>query len=120
MDLFGVDELPNSKVTTQPGYAFVSDPGPSGGQKAGPGRKRAARKENQPSSRDQTAAQERKILSELAALDKENHRDVVIPVPIRARDGAGRGEHSLLPRPMKRLAATSTRIANSPQSHTAK
>ena len=55
-------------------------------------RKRGARKELSSTAGERTAASDAKILRELAALDKESARDVFIPVPIRARDGAGRGE----------------------------
>ena len=43
------------------------------------------------SQNETTAKQDAKILRDLAALDRENHRDVSIPVPIRHRDNAGRG-----------------------------
>ena len=91
MDLFGVQELPNSKSTSTPGYAFVSDLGPQSATTAA-SRKRGARKELSSTAGERTAASDAKILRELAALDKESARDVVIPVPIRARDGAGRGK----------------------------
>lgn len=90
MDLFGVQELPNSKSISTPGYAFVPDLGPQSSTAAS--RKRGARKELSSTAGERTAASDAKILRELAALDKESARDVVIPVPIRARDGAGRGE----------------------------
>lgn len=91
MDLFGVQELPNSKSISGPGYAFVPDLGPQSATTAA-SRKRSARKELSSTAGERTAASDAKILRELAALDKESARDVVIPVPIRARDGAGRGE----------------------------
>lgn len=91
MDLFGVQELPNSKSISAPGYAFVPDLGPHSSTTAA-SRKRGARKELSSTAGERTAASDAKILRELAALDKESARDVVIPVPIRARDGAGRGE----------------------------
>ena len=92
MDLFGVQDLGTVKTASGPGYAYVPDLGPST-TTAGPGRKRAAAiKRVQGTAAEHTSAQDAKILRELAALDKESHREVQIPVPIRARDAAGRGK----------------------------
>jgi len=37
--------------------------------------------------------QDAKIMRDLAALDRESHKDVLIPVPVRHRDNAGRVSH---------------------------
>jgi len=93
MDLFGVQDLGSSKVVSGPGYAYVPDLGPAPSS-TGPGRKRkAAEHRVTGTAAEHSSAQNAKILRELAELDKESHRDVVIPVPIKARDGAGRGMH---------------------------
>lgn len=87
MDLFGVLELPTSKSLSAPGWAYVPDTMSSAAPPAA--RKRAR---HMASAHDQTARQDAKIARDLAALEKEGGgRDVVIPVPVRARDGAGRG-----------------------------
>ncbi|KAH6721424.1 hypothetical protein BKA61DRAFT_728985 [Leptodontidium sp. MPI-SDFR-AT-0119] len=53
--------------------------------------RKRARNQNVASSHETTARQDAKILRDLAALDRENAKDVSIPVPIRHRDNAGRG-----------------------------
>ena len=92
-----VEVLPNSASISAPGWAYVPDTGydpskvalqPSGA------RKRAARASGIGSS-DNTARQNNAIAKHLAELDKENHKDVQIAVPVRQRDGAGRGKYSL-------------------------
>lgn len=87
---FGVREAANSssKATT-PGWVYI----PLGTVAAlqSSSRKRGPRNEPSASQHETTAKQDAKILRELAALDRENHRDVSIPVPIRHRDNAGRG-----------------------------
>ena len=78
-----------STVPDRPGYAYVPDTGINSSVAA-----------LQPTSRkrhrtelvgDTNAKQDAKLLRDLAALDRENHRDVAIPVPVRHRDNAGRG-----------------------------
>lgn len=91
MNLFGVVEIPTSKSIDKPGWAYVGESlGPTPGT-ATTSRKRAARSQPYGSATENTAKQDARILRDLATLDKESHRDVTIPVPVRARDGAGRG-----------------------------
>ena len=91
-----IEVLPNSSSTSAPGWAYVPDTGydpskaaiqPSGA------RKRAARASGfaggEPSARQQNAISRR-----LADLDKDNHRDVNIPLPAKSKDGGGRGQYS--------------------------
>jgi zinc finger HIT domain-containing protein 1 len=87
---FGVREVANSKATTAPGWAYVPDLAPNSAVTALQPRKRARNASSGASLHETTARQDAKILRELAALDRENHRDVNIPVPIKGRDGAGR------------------------------
>jgi len=94
MDLFGVQELPSSRSINAPGWAYVPDTGvnPSVAALQPSSNKRAAR--NQPkanNAQENTAKQDAKILRDLAALDRESHKDIQIPVPVRHRDNAGRG-----------------------------
>ncbi|KAM3070873.1 hypothetical protein ACMFMG_009790 [Clarireedia jacksonii] len=94
---FGVVELATSKNTLAPGWAYVPDVGTTIPSTAlQPSARRAARGLPSANSHETTAKQDAKILRELAALDRENHRDVNIPVPIRHRDNAGRGKSNLL------------------------
>ena len=93
---FGVLEIANSnsnsKATT-PGWAYVAV-GPV--KAAHPYSRKRARNELPSNQRETTAKQDAKILRELAALDRENHKDVLILVPVHHRDGAGRGTFILL------------------------
>ncbi len=95
MELFGVQELPNSKSISAPGWAYVADTGANSSVSAlqPSSRKRAAR--NLPTSgHNNTAKQDARVLRELAALDKEGNKDVHIPVPVKHRDSAGRGMYA--------------------------
>src|SRR5438045_7267493 len=94
MDLFGVQELPATKSINAPGWAYVPDTGINPSITAlQPSRaKRVAGPVTKASPYETSAKQDAKILRELAALDKESHRDVQIPIPIKHRDIAGRGK----------------------------
>ncbi|TVY27900.1 hypothetical protein LHYA1_G003022 [Lachnellula hyalina] len=89
---FGVLEVANSTVAPAPGWAYVADTGAKGSTTALQPRKRA-RNQAASSLHETTARQETKILRELAVLDRENHKDVSIPIPVRHRDNAGRASH---------------------------
>jgi zinc finger HIT domain-containing protein 1 len=92
---FGVREVANSKSISAPGWAYVPDTGVNASVAANqPTSRKRARNQPLPSAHETTAKQDAKILRELAALDRDAPRDVV-PVPVRARDGAGRGESTL-------------------------
>jgi zinc finger HIT domain-containing protein 1 len=93
MNNFGVQEVANSRSIAAPGWAYVPDTGVNASVAAlQPSSRKRARKQPSASHHETTAKQDAKILRELAALDRENHRDVSIPVPIRHRDNAGRGK----------------------------
>ncbi|KAI4185982.1 MAG: hypothetical protein L6R41_003788 [Letrouitia leprolyta] len=86
----GIEILPNSTSITAPGWAYVPDNGydpskvaiqPSGA------RKRAARIAGITSG-DTTTRQNNATLKHLAELDKDNYRDVQIPVPARSKEKA--------------------------------
>jgi zinc finger HIT domain-containing protein 1 len=95
MELFGVQELPNSKSISAPGWAYVPDisSNPNAPTSQSTSRKRIGRNQPAGSAHENTAKQDAKILRDLAALDKESHKDVQIPIPIRHRDNAGRGNY---------------------------
>lgn len=87
----GIEVLPNSTSITAPGWAYVPDNGydpskaaiqPSGA------RKRAARTAGIAGG-DTTTRQNNATLKHLAELDKDNYRDVQIPVPARFKEKAG-------------------------------
>merc|ERR1711900_110954 len=91
---FGVREVANSKAATAPGWAYVPDTGVNASVAAlQPASRKRARNQTVASSHETTARQDAKILRELASLDRENAKDVSIPVPIRHRDNAGRVSH---------------------------
>jgi hypothetical protein len=89
MDLFGVHDLPTSKSASA-GWAYIPDTLSSS---AAPTSRKRAR--HTASAHDQSARQDAKVARDLAALEKEGGgREVSIPVVVRGRDGAGRGEFS--------------------------
>ncbi|KAK1754873.1 hypothetical protein QBC47DRAFT_382027 [Echria macrotheca] len=84
MNNFGVIEVASTKTTRAPGWAYVPDVGPSGAQAALPtNRKRAARNQSGLSLSDASARQDAKIRKDLEALDRDTHKDVVIPIPTK-------------------------------------
>lgn len=96
---FGVQEVANSKSISAPGWAYVPDTGINASVAAlQPSSRKRPRTQLGPSNNnhDTTAKQDAKLMRELAALDRENHKDVSIPVPVRHRDNAGRGRLSFL------------------------
>jgi hypothetical protein len=89
---FGVREVADSKATAAPGWAYVPDTGVNTSVSAlQPARNKRQRTQLAPNQHETTAKQDAKILRELTALDRESHREVLIPVPVRHRDCAGRG-----------------------------
>lgn len=87
---FGVREVANSK-TSAPGWAYVPVNN-TGSAAASQPASRKRRTELNLNQHETTAKQDAKIARELAALDKENHREVSIPIPARNRDSADRGK----------------------------
>jgi len=113
MELFGVQELPNSKSISAPGWGYVADTGVNASVSAlkPSSRKRAAR--NLPTSgHDNTAKQDAKVLRELAALDKEGNKDVHIPVPVKHRDNAGRVTHGKVTPAVRKILQSQKNFAN--------
>lgn len=93
MELFGVAEVTtHTRSNIAPGWAYVPVPDSLPNAQQPTGRKRAARNITGAGG-DTSAKQDAKVLKSLAELDKDSGggRDVQIPVPVKARDGAGRG-----------------------------
>lgn len=98
-----IEVLPNTTNTSAPGWAYVPDTGydpskaaiqPSGA------RQRATRGiALGVDGQEMSVKQNNAIIKRLAELDKDNHRDVHIPIPARQRDGAGRSKFSVNPNP---------------------
>ncbi|RQM06994.1 hypothetical protein DH86_00000131, partial [Scytalidium sp. 3C] len=110
---FGVREVAISKAHAAPGWAYVPDTGvnPAAAALQPSSRKRAR---NQPSTSfvDTSAKQEAKVLREIAALDRENHRDVSIPVPVKHRDNAGRVTHGKVTPNVRKILQSQKTFAN--------
>ena len=90
-----IEVLPNSTSISAPGWAYVPDTGydpskapiqPSGS------RKRNARISGVAGG-DTTARQNNVLMKRLADLDRDNHKDIQIALPPRAKDANGRGAY---------------------------
>jgi len=115
---FGVREVANSKSVAAPGWAYVPDTGVNTSVAAlQPSSRKRARNQPVASQHETTAKQDARILRELAALDRENHRDVSIPVPIKHRDNAGRGKLFLFLHGSSTMMLTPVVYSKSWQSH---
>ena len=86
---FGVREVPISTVADKRGWVSVPDNGVNASVAA---LQPTSRKRHRTELTGNTSAkQDAKLIRDLAALDRDSHRDVAIPVPVRHRDNAGRG-----------------------------
>ncbi|KAE8442287.1 hypothetical protein EG329_003487 [Mollisiaceae sp. DMI_Dod_QoI] len=111
---FGVREVAlNSRANAAPGWAYIPDTGVNASVTAlQPSSRKRARNQHVASNQETTAKQDAKILRELAALDRENHRDVSIPVPIRHRDNAGRVSHGKVTPSVRKILQSQKTFAN--------
>ncbi|KAH8675386.1 HIT zinc finger protein [Xylariales sp. PMI_506] len=100
MKNFGVIEVASTRTTNAPGWAYVPDTGPhpSIAPGAAQSRKRARHAGANLSYADLNARQEAKIRKELEILNRDNSRDLVIPIPPKksGREGGrtGQGKHT--------------------------
>lgn len=81
---FGVQEVSTTKLVTAPGWAYVLDNASQSPLVATqPISRKRARKPTLDivNPRKSTVQLDIKILRELALLDRENHRDVSVPIP---------------------------------------
>ncbi|KIN04839.1 hypothetical protein OIDMADRAFT_50673 [Oidiodendron maius Zn] len=108
---FGVREVAISTVPVAPGWAYVPDTG-SAASASQPSARKRMRTLPSASQHETTAKQDAKIMRELAALDRENHRDVSIPVPIRHRDNAGRASHGKVTPAVRKILQSQKTFAN--------
>ncbi|RFU36056.1 hypothetical protein B7463_g258, partial [Scytalidium lignicola] len=110
---FGVREVAISKATAAPGWAYIPDTGVNHSAAAlQPSSRKRARNQPTTSFADTSAKQEVKILREIAALDRENHRDVSIPVPVKHRDNAGRVTHGKVTPNVRKILQSQKTFAN--------
>jgi zinc finger HIT domain-containing protein 1 len=98
--MYHVEVLPNSSTShATPGWTYVADKAfnPRAAIAPSTGRKRGIR---DPARTDVSARQANAIVRHLAELDRENHRDVAIAVPVRQgggqpRESATRGVYAV-------------------------
>ncbi|KAK3310547.1 uncharacterized protein B0T15DRAFT_498660 [Chaetomium strumarium] len=108
MNNFGVIEIASTTTKTTPGWAYVPDTGPTLPAVAQPSnRKRAARNQTVVSLSDLSAREETRLRKELDALDRDNHRDVNIPIPPRPGGGT-RAQNKHTPNVRKILQSQKT------------
>ena len=88
---FGVLEIAPSKFVPAPGYAYVPDVANAPQIGLQPSARRARGPAGVGLGAETTKKQDAKILRELAQLDRENHRDVNIPVTGGRGKEGGRG-----------------------------
>ncbi|EAU33762.1 conserved hypothetical protein [Aspergillus terreus NIH2624] len=88
--MYHVELLPSGSSHATPGWTYVADRGFDPAKAAitpAIGRKRGIR---DPGRADLSSRQNNAIVRHLAELDRENHRDVQIPIPAKQKDAAGR------------------------------
>ncbi|THV48525.1 hypothetical protein BGAL_0243g00150 [Botrytis galanthina] len=110
---FGVLEIAPSKYVPAPGYAYVPDVSNTPQIGLQPSARRARGPAGAGLGAETTKKQDAKILRELAQLDRENHRDVNIPVMGggRGKEG-GRGNQSKLTPSVRKILASQKTFAN--------
>ncbi|CAL3964094.1 hypothetical protein PZA11_001531 [Diplocarpon coronariae] len=109
---FGVREVVNSK-SSAPGWVLVPETGFNASVAClQPSSRKRARNQNVATSHETTARQDAKVVRELAALDRENYRDVSIPVPTRHRDNAGRVSHGKVTSAVRKILQSQKTFAN--------
>src|SRR5690242_2986791 len=93
MNNFGVIEVATTKTTNAPGWAYVPDTVVTTSNVLPGNRKRAARNASTAGtisgSAESSTRLDAKIRKEIEALDRDNARDVSIPLP--SRGGGNRG-----------------------------
>ncbi|TGO08532.1 hypothetical protein BTUL_0204g00110 [Botrytis tulipae] len=110
---FGVLEIAPSKYVPAPGYAYVPDVSNTPQIGLQPSARRARGPAGAGLGAETTKKQDAKILRELAQLDRENHRDVNIPVTGGGRGKeAGRGNQSKLTPSVRKILASQKTFAN--------
>lgn len=92
--MYRIEVLPSTSAHVTPGWTYVPDRGLDPAQAAITptiGRKRGIRDGGRT---DLSSRQSNAIIRHLAELDRENHRDVHIPIPVKQKDAA-RGTASI-------------------------
>jgi zinc finger HIT domain-containing protein 1 len=95
--MYRIEVLPSTSSHVTPGWTYVPDRGFNPSQAAITptiGRKRGIRDGGRT---DLSSRQSNAIIRHLAELDRENHRDVHIPISVKQKDAAGKGIASIAP-----------------------
>lgn len=112
--MFRVELLPDSGTTATPGWTYVADRGfgPAKGATAQTlGRKRGIRDAGK--SGDISSRRANAILRHLAELDRENQRDVQIPVPVKqAKEAGSRGTRAKTTSNVRRILQSQKTFRN--------
>lgn len=112
MNNFGVIEVAGARTTNAPGWAYVPDTGPARAINAA-GTRNPKRARNNGAANlsyaDLTARQENKARKEFEVLDRDNSRDVVIPIPGSGANSRTGGKHT--PN-VRRILASQKTFAN--------
>ncbi|KAI9642261.1 hypothetical protein NHQ30_009063 [Ciborinia camelliae] len=114
---FGVLEvaLSTGKSAPAPGWAYVPDitnATPQIGLQASSRRARGPATPGGSNAHETTKKQDAKVLRELLQLDRENHRDVSIPVLGRGKDGSGRVTQGKVTPAVRKILASQKTFAN--------
>ncbi|KAF9888219.1 hypothetical protein FE257_009214 [Aspergillus nanangensis] len=111
--MYHVELLPGSSSHPTPGWTYVADRGFDPAKAAitpAIGRKRGIR---DPGRADISSRQNNAIVRHLAELDRENHRDIQIPVPVKQqKDAAGRGTRGKVTSNVRRILQSQKTFRN--------
>ncbi|KAI9701959.1 MAG: hypothetical protein M1836_001303 [Candelina mexicana] len=111
-----IEVLPNSTSASAPGWAYVPDTGydPSKAaiQPSGSRKRAAARTTTHGTPGENSARQNNAVLKHLADIDRDNHRDVQIAVPVKHRDAAGRVSKGKVTPAVRRILMSQKTFAN--------
>ncbi|KAL4895105.1 hypothetical protein BDV59DRAFT_200357 [Aspergillus ambiguus] len=110
--MYHVELLPSGSSHVTPGWTYVADRGFDPAKAAitpAIGRKRGIR---DPGRADLSSRQNNAIVRHLAELDRENHRDVLIPIPAKQKDASGRGTRGKVTSNVRRILQSQKTFRN--------
>ncbi|PWY68082.1 hypothetical protein BO94DRAFT_590726 [Aspergillus sclerotioniger CBS 115572] len=110
--MYHVELLPSTTTHATPGWTYVPDRGFDPAKAAitpAIGRKRGIR---DPGRADLSSRQSNAIVRHLAELDRENHRDTQIPIPVKQKDVSGRGTRGKVTSNVRRILQSQKTFRN--------
>ncbi|RAK97416.1 putative HIT finger domain protein [Aspergillus ibericus CBS 121593] len=110
--MYHVELLPSTKTHATPGWTYVPDRGFDPAKAAitpAIGRKRGIR---DPGRADLTSRQSNAIVRHLAELDRENHRETQVPIPVKQKDASGRGTRGKVTSNVRRILQSQKTFRN--------